>query len=73
MTQQDKLLSLDSLEEAFKQIAGDGIKHRDTEGMSDISKQIINSCPNAYVQNGIVHDPCHVWFGAENDPTKWGE
>lgn len=52
---------------------GSSLKHhRNTEGLSDLGKQIINSCPKAYInEHGQVIDPCHVWFSNPMDETKW--
>lgn len=48
------------------------MKHRNTEGLSDIGKQVIESCPNAYVnERGQVIDPCHIWTSERFDPNKW--
>ena len=48
-------------EDAMKDVGG----HRDTTGLSDVGKQIIEGCPNAYVLNGQVFDPCCVWWGVK--------
>lgn len=46
--------------------------HRNTEGLSDLGKQIIASCPKAYVNEyGQVIDPCHAWWGGDNDIMRW--
>jgi microsomal dipeptidase-like Zn-dependent dipeptidase len=46
--------------------------HRNTEGLSDIGKQIIEACPKAYVnEQGQVIDPCHVWWSNLLDPVEW--
>ncbi|MES2287225.1 MAG: hypothetical protein V4547_16155 [Bacteroidota bacterium] len=48
------------------------MKHRNTDGLSEIGKQVIESCPEAYVnERGQVIDPCHVWFSTVSDPTSW--
>lgn len=48
----------------------DLMRHRNTEGLSKVGKQIIKGCPNAYVENGIVYDPCHLWF-SDPDAGSW--
>lgn len=46
--------------------------HRNTQGLSELGKRVIDECPNAYVNKlGQVIDPCHVWFSAVNDATSW--
>jgi len=46
--------------------------NRNTEGLSEMGKKVIESCQNAYVNEfGQVIDPCHVWWSEPNDPTKW--
>jgi hypothetical protein len=46
--------------------------NRNTEGLSDIGKQVIEACPNAYVNElGQVIDPCHVWCSKLMDPMDW--
>ena len=47
------------------------VKHRNTEGLSYLGKEVIRACPNAYVENGQVFDPCHVWFSEPQNPTDW--
>lgn len=48
------------------------VKHRNTEGLSELGKQVIDSCPNAYINEyDQVIDPCHVWFGKTQDATTW--
>ncbi len=47
-------------------------KHRNTDKLSDLGKQIIESCPEAYVNEfGQVIDPCHVWMNTVSNPTNW--
>lgn len=47
-------------------------KHRNTDRLSEQGKQIIEACPNAYVNElGQVIDPCHVWFNKVNDLNSW--
>lgn len=48
------------------------MRHRNTEGLSELGKQIIHNCLNAYVNElGQVIDPCHAYFSELQDPTKW--
>lgn len=47
-------------------------KHRNTENLSELGKQIIENCPNAYINEyGQVIDPCCFWSSVINDPTNW--
>lgn len=46
--------------------------HRNTLGLSDIGKMVIEKCPNAYVnERGQVIDPCHFWISETHVPTSW--
>lgn len=50
------------------------MKHRNTEGLSDLGKQVINSCPNAFVNElGQVIDPCHFWLSEVWDENSWNK
>lgn len=49
------------------------MRHRNTDGLSDTAKHIIASCENAYVENGVVYDPCHFWFSQISQGNHWEE
>lgn len=46
-------------------------RHRNVDGISELGKRIIAECPNAYVENGRVFDPCHFWMSDACDAEKW--
>lgn len=47
------------------------MKHRNTDGLSEIGKYVIGNCEHAYVENGQVFDPCHTYFSKTCNINSW--
>lgn len=47
------------------------MKHRCTDGLSELGKHIIESCEHAYVLNGQVFDQCHLYWSENQSPDSW--